>query len=108
MMPSPSMLTSPPQPPARPERATGFASRLGARLEVRRTRWVVYACVALGLFALTWATQIAKSAKTGETIDFAVSDGEGYYLYLPCVLINGNLDFLPSLLEHSKQHRVDL
>ena len=67
----------------------------------------VYAIIVAGLFLLAWLLQGAKSHKSHEALDFVVSDAEGYWVYLPSLVLDGNLDFRRQLYWHSGVHPID-
>src|SRR5262249_37459374 len=54
-----------------------------------------YLLLGLGLFLLGLAAVSFKPS-----FDLIVSDGRGYYVYLPSLVIDGDLDFRNQMLEH--------
>jgi hypothetical protein len=60
-------------------------------------RYRVYFALAISLFLLS----IFKSASPlGRPFSFVVSDGRYYYVYLPSLLLDGDLDFTNQIREH--------
>ena len=59
-----------------------------ARLRSAKTRLVLYAATATLLFVLAVAAVSFK-----KDFDLVVSDGRGYYVYLPALVLDGDLDF---------------
>jgi len=79
-----------------------------ARLESARTRRRVYACLMGVLFLLAWVAQGVKSLKKHEPLDFVVSDAEGYWVYLPSLVIDHNLTLSRHIAFHATVHPIDL
>jgi hypothetical protein len=73
-----------------PRMKQGLLERLLGRPE-RRTK--VYGVVALGLFLLGMLAMGARVKAKGDRFNFAVSDGEGYFVYLPSLVVDRDLDF---------------
>lgn len=77
------------------------------RLEFAQTRRRVYACIIGLLFVLAWATQGMKSIQNHETLDFVVSDAEGYWVYLPSLVLDHNLTLTRHIAFHATVHPID-
>ena len=73
---------------------------LRTRLQQPRFRYAAYGLVGLGFFALALGTQALRAAAQQKPFDFVVSDGRGYYVYLPALLIEGTLDFTNQYRRH--------
>ncbi len=67
----------------------------------------LYALIVAGLFVLAWTFQAVKSHKSHEPLDFVVTDAEGYWVYMPSLVLDGNLDFRRQILWHSGVHPID-
>jgi hypothetical protein len=59
----------------------------------RKARWRVYLTIAAALYAASWGLVLLRAYALGKTVDFAVSDAMGYYVYLPSLVIDGDLKF---------------
>ncbi len=81
--------------------------RVSASLQTQSRRLRVYGLLIGFLFALAWLTLGAKSIKNHEAMDFVVSDGEGYWVYLPSLVIDRNLRFTRSVEFHETVHPID-
>jgi hypothetical protein len=79
--------------PSRPE--PGPRDRLLTLLRTRRGRLALYVLLGLGLFVLGLAAVSCKPR-----FELAVSDARSYYVYLPSLVIDGDLDFNNQVLEH--------
>lgn len=79
----------------------------GVKLATARGRRRVYAILVIALFLLGWLLQGAKSHKSHEALDFVVSDAEGYWVYMPSVLLDGNIDFRREIFWHSGVHPIE-
>ena len=66
-----------------------------ARLRSAKTRLVLYAATATLLFVLAVAAVSFK-----KDFDLVVSDARCYYVYLPSLVIDGDLDFSNQIREH--------
>jgi hypothetical protein len=76
-------------------------------LDSSRFRSRLYAVLTLLLFVAAWMTIAAKTARHHEPLDWVVSDAEGYWIYLPSVVIDGNLDFRHAAEFHATVHPMD-
>jgi hypothetical protein len=85
---------------------SGQPGKHGA-LETRSARRRIYAVIVGLLFAMAWITQAAKSHKDHEALDFVVSDAEGYWVYLPSLVLDGNLNFTRQIYWHAAVHPID-
>jgi hypothetical protein len=93
-------MKDPAWPPERsagtPRSSAGSAASTNGLLERLlgdpRTRTRVYAVVAVGLFVLGMLA-MGLRARRGARFNFAVGDGEGYFVYLPSLVIDHDLDF---------------
>jgi hypothetical protein len=82
---------------------TAFA-RFGSflqRWDDPASRRRIYRLLAVLYFALGWLVAGGKALQRHEQIDFVLRDAEGYYIYLPSLLISGDLNFTKQLLVHS-------
>lgn len=70
------------------------AARLAAALAAPRSRYRLYVAVAITFYLLAWAAAALKAHANQQPIDFLITDGRGYYVYLPSLVIDGDLDFL--------------
>jgi len=78
----------------------------GSALDRRSTRRRIYTAIIGLLFAMAWITQAAKSHKEHEALDFVVSDAEGYWVYLPSLVLDGNLNFTRQIYWHAAVHPI--
>lgn len=83
------------------------AIRPSCGLDSARFRSRLYGALTLLLFVAAWMTIAAKTAHNHEPIDWVVSDAEGYWIYLPSVVIDGNLDFRHAADFHATVHPID-
>jgi hypothetical protein len=65
------------------------------RLDTAAARYRLYALVAVALYAVALGSLAVK-----RTTNFVVSDGRGYYVYLPSLVVDGDLDFENQVREH--------
>jgi hypothetical protein len=65
------------------------------RVEAPAFRYRVYALIGLSLFALALLKAPVKNK-----FNFVISDGRFYYVYLPSLVIDGDLDFTNQMREH--------
>ena len=65
------------------------------RLESALDRYRLYAGVGVGVVLLALLFISFKPR-----FNFVVSDGRGYYVYLPSLVIDGDLDFANQIREH--------
>lgn len=72
-----------------------WVGRLGEGLEAPRFRCRLYAGLGLALFALALLSTCFK-----KQFNFVVSDSRFYYVYLPSLVIDGDLDFTNQMREH--------
>ena len=72
-----------------------WADHLYAKLADQPFRLTVYSGLGLLFFCLSFAR--SSVIQQG---NFIVSDGQGYYLYLPTILIGGNFDFASQVQKH--------
>ena len=59
------------------------------------------------LFVLAWASQGVKSLQNHEALDFVVSDAEGYWVYLPSLVIDHNLTLTRHIAFHATVHPIE-
>jgi hypothetical protein len=71
-----------------------------ARLDRTGFRYGLYAGVGLLFFTAALGTQVLRVVVQHKEFDFAVSDGRGYYVYLPALFIDGGLDFSRQYAHH--------
>jgi hypothetical protein len=64
------------------------------------TRSRLYAALAGTFFLLAVGTAAGKALLLQQPFDLPVSDGRYYYAYLPAVVVHGNLDFAPLMVDH--------
>jgi glycosyltransferase involved in cell wall biosynthesis len=88
-------------------RSPGSPRPLLARMESAHTRRRAYACIMGVLFVLAWVAQGVKSVQNHEPFDFVVSDAEGYWVYLPSVIIDHNLTLTRQIAFHATVHPID-
>jgi hypothetical protein len=82
----------------------GFAARISAR----RTRVLIYVAMTLALLAVGWTTRLLAAHHLHKPVDFVIDDAEGYYVYLPALVIHGDLDFHKEILHRqSSSHPTD-
>ncbi len=67
-----------------------------AAFHERAHRLRFYVAVAAGFFVLG----LAGAARHGSELNLVHSDGRGYYVYLPSVVVDGDLDFSNQVREH--------
>ena len=72
-----------------------WLARLTSRLASPATRYLVYTLLAAALCVGAVALVRGKG-----TFNFVVSDGRFYYVYLPSLVIDGDLDFSNQMREH--------
>ncbi len=77
------------------------------RLQSTRTRRRAYAGVMCLLFVLACFAQGMKSLQNHEPLDLVVSDAEGYWVYLPSMVIDHNLTFTRQIDAHEKVHPIE-
>jgi hypothetical protein len=98
-----SSLRQPSTPDGTPVPANGGTFDLNIPGGRRR----VYGVLISFLFVLAWLMQGAKSHKSHEALDFVVSDAEGYWVYMPSVVLDGNLDFRREIFWHATVHSIE-
>src|SRR5438045_1040925 len=64
----------------------------------RSARWRIYRTVTLVLFVVALVGGVVKSRRSHEPLNFIRGDGRGYYVYLPSLVIDGDLDFRNQML----------
>jgi hypothetical protein len=67
------------------------------RVSSPRFRYTLYAIIALLLFAISL---IKPASPLRQPFGFVVSDGRSYYVYLPSLVLDGDLDFANQIREH--------
>ncbi len=75
----------------------GGAVELNASSD-RSLRLRVYRTVTLLLFVVALIGGVVKSRRSTEPLNFIRGDGRGYYVYLPSLVIDGDLDFRNQML----------
>ncbi len=83
--------------------ARRWLARLGLLLDEPAQRRRLYWWLAIVLYCVAWALVIARAHVKHTTLDFALSDATGYYVYLPSLLIDGDLDFANQLTDQYGQ-----
>jgi hypothetical protein len=68
-------------------------------------RYRLYAGVAVCLFFAAIAIRAFDSHSRHDSFDFIVSDARGYYVYLPAIVIEGNLRFEKQITQHWGRER---
>jgi hypothetical protein len=76
-----------------------FARRL-SWLDQAASRYLVYGYLAFLFLALAVVSQALRTRVQGKAFNFIVSDGRGYYVYLPALFVDGSLDFTNQYLQH--------
>jgi len=61
---------------------------------------MIYVSLTIALAAGGWASKTIKAHQRHEPVDFIMNDAEGYYIYLPALLIHHDLDFRKEILHH--------
>jgi hypothetical protein len=81
----------------------------GRWLQRRGQRYVVYLGISVLLFGAAVAVRGWQSARQQQPLNFIVSDAKGYYVYLPSVVIDGDVDLLNQMVATFGQdiHRID-
>jgi hypothetical protein len=75
----------------------GPKSLISSRLAVPGFRYGVYFALAMSLFFIS----VRKSpSPVQQPFGFVISDGRGYYAYLPSLVLDGDLDFTNQIREH--------
>jgi hypothetical protein len=74
-----------------------------AGLELRRARRTVYACLCLALLAAVLVAAAVESRREDRRLSLALSDGAMYYVYLPSLIIDGDLDFRNQITENFRE-----
>jgi hypothetical protein len=69
-------------------------------LEEARFRWRLYALVAVTFAVLAVGCAAVKDYCKHIPFNLVVSDGRGYYVYLPALAVDGNLDFSRQIRDH--------
>lgn len=69
-------------------------------LEDARIRQRLYVLVAVTFAVLAVGCAAVKGYWKHTPFNLVVSDGRGYYVYLPALVVNGNLDFSRQIREH--------
>lgn len=80
--------------------------RVSASLQTRSRRLRAYGLVIGFLFVLAWVAVAAKCKTNHEAMDFVVSDAEGYWVYMPSLVIDHDLRFTRSVEFHATIHPV--
>jgi hypothetical protein len=80
---------------SRAAKRSALTLRFASRLNERSARYGLYAMLASLLFVLALVSVLFK-----KQFNFVVSDGRGYYVYLPSLVIDGDLDFSNQMREH--------
>ncbi len=69
-------------------------------LDNRRSRLKLYTLIALGFSVLAWIAVSLRAVTTDGEVNFITSDARGYYVYLPSLVVDGDLDFSNQIREH--------
>ncbi|HMB96502.1 MAG TPA: glycosyltransferase, partial [Tepidisphaeraceae bacterium] len=79
------------------------------RLDHSANRVRFYVKLTIVLYALAWTLVLVRGHVRHTTVDFAVSDATGYYIYLPSVVIDHDLKFENQLADqfHSDETMYD-
>ena len=74
--------------------------RLEQLVSTARGRRALYGALVLAFFFAAAGLGIARSVVRHESIVFALGDGKSYYVYLPTLVIDGDLDITNQMREH--------
>jgi len=107
-LPTIELVRSSPHRVSTPSRTTSCGAGGAFDLAAPRGRRRVYGVLVSLLFVFAWLLQGAKSHKSHEALDFVVSDAEGYWVYMPSIVLDGNMDFRRELFWHARVHPIDL
>lgn len=78
----------------RPAAAAPMTRLLDVLLPAEATRrYRLYAAVAVAMYLLAWMVALTQAVVKDRPVDFIQADARGFYVYLPAIIINGNLDF---------------
>jgi hypothetical protein len=69
-------------------------------LDSRRSRLRLYAFITLVFFALAWIAVVVRAVAMDREVNVIISDGRYYYVYLPSLVVDGDLDFSNQIREH--------
>lgn len=72
------------------------------RLIDSKTRIRLYVCVAMFLFCIAWIAVFLRAHMLDRDINIIISDARGYYVYLPSVIIDGDLEFSNQIQAHKE------
>ena len=84
----------------RQSRADSFLQHLDST----RSRRQAYLILTLLFFAAGVLVVAGKAIHRREQIDFVLRDAEGYYVYLPTIVLDHDLDFRNQLVAHETLH----
>ena len=77
-----------------------LASQAIAALDSRRNRLRLYAFITFVFFVLAWIAVLVRAVAMDREVNVIISDGRYYYVYLPSLVVDGDLDFSNQIREH--------
>jgi len=83
-------------------------SSLAERLESSKQRLRLYALTAFILYLVAIAARMVDAHQGHLPFDFLAEDARRYYVYLPTLIIQGNLQFEKPLAEHAGREAFDV
>ncbi len=63
-----------------------------------KARYTLYITIAIGMFVMAIGARAWKAHTNDEELNFIVSDARGHYVYLPSIVLDGDVDLLNQML----------
>jgi hypothetical protein len=77
-----------------------LASQAIEALDSRRSRLGLYIFITIVFFAVAWIAVLGRAVAMDREVNVIISDARYYYVYLPSLVVDGDLDFSNQIRDH--------